>query len=77
MCCLNELLFHQKALNMDPILVKRSFKEGPSHKNCEKLVKSTVFEVEKNGSRFAKIKTKKQKNSQFSCVLREKILRYG
>ena len=47
MCCPNGLLFHQKSLDRGPILVKKILTRG-SHlkKNCEKIVKSTVFEAE-------------------------------
>ena len=48
MCHPNGLLFHQKSLDMGPILVKKSLQEGPiSQKLRKKVLKSAVFEAEK------------------------------
>ena len=60
MCRPNGLLFHQKSLDMGPILVKKIL-TVPFHKNCKKIVKSAIFEVEKtlrNGSQFTNISKK-------------------
>ena len=44
----NGLLFHQKSLDMGPILVKKVLRESPiSQKFAKKNVKSAVFEAEK------------------------------
>ena len=46
MCCPNRLLFHQKSLDMGPILVKKSLEEGPiSQKLQKKMVKSVILEA--------------------------------
>ena len=48
MCLPNGLLFHQKSLDMGPILVKKNPERSvPFHKNCEKIAKSAVFEADK------------------------------
>ena len=46
-CRPNGLLFHQKPVDMGPILVKKSLEEGPSEQKLQKLVKLVVFEAEK------------------------------
>ena len=45
MCHPNGLLFHQKYLDMGPILVKKSLEEGPISQKLKKNVKSAVFDV--------------------------------
>ena len=47
MCCPNGLLFHQNSLDMDPILVKKSLKEGPisSRLRKKKHCKISYFEM--------------------------------
>ena len=47
MCHPNGLLFHQKFLDMGPILFKKSFKGGPILQKLQKNVKSAIFEAEK------------------------------
>ena len=47
MCHPNGLLFHQKSLDMDPILVKKILWGSYFTKICEKMVKSAIFEAEK------------------------------
>ena len=53
MCHPNELLFHQKSLDVGPILIKKSLEEGPISQNLKKKIekkkieKSAVFEAEK------------------------------
>ena len=86
MCHPNGLLFHQKSLNMGPILVKKSLEEGPisqklQKKKKKKNVKSTIFEVVKplrSGSRFVKILSQKQKQNIKSAFFEgEKSLDMG
>ena len=61
MRCSNVLLFHQKSLDKDPILVKKSYEEGPISQKLQKkrrrrkkllmkkknFEKSAISEVEK------------------------------
>ena len=48
MCHPDGLLFHQKSVDMGPILVKNILIEGPiSQKFEKKMVKLAIFEVEK------------------------------
>ena len=47
MCLPNGLLFHQKSLDMGPILVKKSFEESSITHNLRKMVKSAFFEAAK------------------------------
>ena len=69
MCCPNGLLFHQKSLDMGPILVKKqkSWVEGPISQKLQKSFKISCFwggKTLRNGSRFANI-LKKMSNRQF------------
>ena len=74
MYCPNGLLFYHKDVEMYPILVKKSVEEGSISKQLQKKkVKSAVFEVEKPlevGPDLLKFR----KNSQISCISREKNL---
>ena len=47
MCQPNRLLFHQKSLDMGPILVKKSLKRGPISQKLQKkkMVKLASFEA--------------------------------
>ena len=75
-CCPCRLLFHQQ------ILIKHWFhfaKKESFHRNCEKLVKSAIFEVEKPeemGPDLQKFKKKKKegrkKKTVISYFLKEK-----
>ena len=47
MCCANGLLFHQKSLDMGPILVKKSLEKGSISQKLQKNCKNKqIFEVE-------------------------------
>ena len=43
----NGLIFHQKSLDMGPILVKKSLQEGPISQTLQKTCKISCFKVEK------------------------------
>ena len=79
MCRPNGLHFHQKSLDMGPILVKKSLEEVPFHKNCENIVKSAGFEVAKPLEMGLNLRKKffRGKKRQISRFLREKNPRYG
>ena len=47
MCCPNRSLFHQKSLDMGPILVKKILRGSHFTKIAKNIVKSAVFEAEK------------------------------
>ena len=47
MCHPHGLLFHQKYLDMWSHFAQNPYGRVPFHKNCEKMVKSAVFETEK------------------------------
>ena len=87
MCRPSGLLFHQKSLDMGPILFKKILKEGPISQNLRIKCKITIFlgrKTPRKRSRFAKIskknpnkqtnknKNKKQKTCLFSRFLSEK-----
>ena len=57
MCCPNGLLFHQKSLDMGPILVNKSIEEGPISQNLWRNCKMSSFWSRKtfrNGSSICK-----------------------
>ena len=67
MCHPNGSLFSPKILRHGSHAGQKSLEEGPFHKNCQKIVKSAIFEGRKtlrNGFRFAKI-SKKLSNQPF------------
>ena len=79
MCCPNGLLFHQKSLDMGPILVKIILRRG-SHftKIVKKKLKSAIFEVEKPLEMGPDLRKKKKKNMlNQPCFEGEKFLDMG
>ena len=61
--------FHQKSLDMGPILVKKSLDEGLISQKLQKTCKISRFQVEvektlRNESRLAKIAIKKKKKKK-------------
>ena len=75
MCRTNGLLFHQKSLDMGPILVKKSLEEGPILQKLQKNCKISCFwgwKPLRIEPRFAKISKK-----QSSAIVGETSLDMG
>ena len=72
MCRPNGLLFHQKSLDMGPILVQKILRRGSHFTNfAKKIVNSAVFEAEKPLEMGLDLR-KFRKNCLFSRFLSEK-----
>ena len=78
MCCPNGLLFHQKSVDMGPILVKKILRGGPISQNFQQKkkkidkIKSAIFEVENPLGMGLDLRKFQEKNCLFSHFLSEK-----